>query len=278
MRKSVLAWKLPVRLFVAKVHLSILHMQPLMNMQVNNMRVHEAEVETPPSARRRRGIRTILGVFILLSLSTPMTNAFAGTDMYELWNVDGTVEATNVPTDGWFRPNPNEGRFRSRVSVSEVERAVGRYGWQYQLHPALLLAMIKAESDFNPTVISKAGAVGLMQLIPETAIRHGVENLYDTNENIRGGARHIRYLLDRFNGNLRLAIAAYNAGEGRVERYRAVPPYAETREYVRRVLTYYKSFKGQYRLSAHETVILAITHNPLAASSRWVASLPPMGR
>ena len=69
-------------------------------------------------------------------------------------------------------------------------------------------------------------------------------------------------------------FAAYNAGEGRVERYHAVPPYAETREYVRRVLTYYKSFKGQYRLDAHETVILAITHKSLAASSQWVASPP----
>ena len=186
-----------------------------------------------------------------------VTVAVAGTDMYEFWNADGTLEATNVPTDGRFLQNGDKRRFRSRVSV-----------------PALLLAMIKAESDFNPTVISKAGAIGLMQLIPETAIRHGVENLYDTNENIRGGARHIRYLLDRFNGNLHLAVAAYNAGEGRVERYHAVPPYAETREYVRRVLTYYKSFKSQYRLGVHETVILAIIHKPLAASSQWVASPP----
>lgn len=245
-----------------------------MNMQGNTVRVHEADIEMSPSVHRKGWGRATLFVCILLSLPTAVTMAFAGTHMYEFWNADGTLEATNVPTDGRFLPNVDKRRFRSRVSVSEVERAIGRYGWQYQLHPALLLAMIKAESDFNPTVISKAGAIGLMQLIPETAIRHGVENLYDTNENIRGGARHIRYLLDRFNGNLRLAVAAYNAGEGRVERYHAVPPYAETREYVRRVLSYYKSFKGQYRLGVHETVILAINHKPLAASSQWVASPP----
>ena len=182
------------------------------------MRVYETDIDTPPLVQRKRCVRTTLLVCVLLSLPTAVSMAFAATDMYEFWNADGTLEATNVPTDGRFLPNVDKRRFRSRVSVSEVERAVGRYGWQYQLHPALLLAMIKAESDFNPTVISKAGAIGLMQLIPETAIRHGVENLYDTNENIRGGARHISYLLDRFNGNLRLAVAAYNAGEGRVER------------------------------------------------------------
>ena len=251
-----------------------MHMQLLTNIQSNTVRVHEPDIETVPLVHPKRWVHTTLCVCILLSLPTTMTMAFAGTDMYEFWNADGTLEATNVPTDGRFLPNVEKRRSRSRVSVYEVERAIGRYGWQYQVHPALLLAMIKAESDFNPTVISKAGAIGLMQLIPETAIHHGVENLYDTNENIRGGARHIRYLLDRFNGNLRLAVAAYNAGEGRVERYHAVPPYAETREYVRRVLTYYKSFKGQYPLGAHETVILAITHKPLAASSQWVAPPP----
>lgn len=88
-----------------------------------------------------------------------------------------------------------------------------------------------------------------MQLIPETAIRHGVQNLYDTGDNIRGGARHLRYVLDRLNGHVRLAMAAYNAGERRVERYRAIPPYPETRDYVRKVMIYYKSFRGNYQTS-----------------------------
>lgn len=135
-------------------------------------------------------------------------------------------------------------RYHAAVSITEVEHAVVRYSRQYRIPSALLLAVIKAESDFNPIVISKAGAVGLMQLIPETAIRHGVRNLYDTDDNIAGGARHLRYLLDRFNGNLRLALAAYNAGERKVERYRRIPPYKETRAYVKKVMQYYRQYRA----------------------------------
>lgn len=174
---------------------------------------------------------------------------------------NGVFEMTNVFTGGRFRPaDLQRSRFAHRASVEEVEEAVERYAWQFHLHPALLLAVIKAESDFNPTVISRAGAVGLMQLIPETAIRHGVHNLYDTGDNIRGGACHLRYLLDRFNGNIRLAVAAYNAGERRVERYHAIPPYPETRDYVRKVMMYYKSFLGNYQATPGTAVMLAIHH------------------
>lgn len=151
------------------------------------------------------------------------------------------------------------------MSVEEVEEAVERYAWQFHLDPALLLAVVKAESDFNPTVIliSRAGAVGLMQLIPETAIRHGVRNLYDTGDNIRGGAWHLRYLPDRFNGNVRLAVAVYNAGERRVERYRAIPSYQETRDYVRKVMIYYKNLRGDYQASPGKAVLPAMHHKPL---------------
>ena len=82
-----------------------------------------------------------------------------------------------------------------------------------------------------------------MQLIPETAIRHGVRNLYDANDNITGGAKHLRYLLDRFHGNIRFALAAYNAGERNVDRYGQIPPYKETQDYVKKVLVYYRSYK-----------------------------------
>lgn len=134
------------------------------------------------------------------------------------------------------------------ASVEELERAVTRAAQQHHLHPALLFAVMKAESSFNPIVISKAGAVGLMQLVPETAMRHGVRNLYDTNENVAGGARHLRYLLDRFHGNTRLALAAYNAGERKVDRYKQIPPYKETRHYVQKVLSYYRDYRKEARL------------------------------
>jgi soluble lytic murein transglycosylase-like protein len=131
------------------------------------------------------------------------------------------------------------------VSRVDLERAVFRAARQQQLHPALLLAVMKAESSFNPMVVSRAGAVGLMQLIPETALRHGVRNLYDTDENIAGGAKHLRYLLDRFHGNMPLALAAYNAGERKVERYGNIPPYKETRLYVKKVLSYYRDYRKE---------------------------------
>ena len=131
---------------------------------------------------------------------------------------------------------------------AELERAVTRAAQQHHLQPALLLAVMKAESSFNPRVVSKAGAVGLMQLVPETALRHGVQNLYDTNENVAGGARHLRYLLDRFHGNTRLALAAYNAGERKVDRYKQIPPYKETRHYVQKVLSYYRDYRKEARL------------------------------
>ena len=102
---------------------------------------------------------------------------------------------------------------------------------------------MKAESSCNPTVVSKAGAVGLVPLIPETAIRHGVCNLYDAIENIIGGAKHLRYLLDRFHGNIRLALAAYNTGERKVDRYGQFPLYKETQDDVKKVLVYYRSRK-----------------------------------
>ncbi len=190
--------------------------------------------------------------------------ASADSEIYSYVGPDGVFEMTNVPTDRRFRsPESQVRRLSHRASAEEVEEAVMRYAFQFQLHPALLLAVIKAESDFNPTVISRSGAVGLMQLIPETAIRHGVLNLYDTGDNIRGGARHLRYLLDRFNGNVRLAVAAYNAGERRVERYRAIPPYRETRDYVRKVMIYYKNFRGDYQASPGKAVLLAMHHKPL---------------
>lgn len=212
-----------------------------------------------------------LAMLGMMALADP---AQAGNEIYESLGPGGTLEMTNVPVDDRFEPAmPKVRRLRARASAEEVELAVERHAWQFKLHPALLLAVIKAESDFNPTVISPSGAIGLMQLIPETAIRHGVRNLYDTDDNIRGGARHLRYLLDRFNGNVRLAVAAYNAGERRVERYHAIPPYRETRDYVRKVMIYYKSFRGHYQANPGRAVVLAIQHQPLQLQSLVMADV-----
>jgi len=180
-------------------------------------------------------------VMILLATSAP--SVFDESLVYGQVSPTRLVNMTNVSTDNHVLAVRHKARYHIGVEDFELEQAVRRAAQQHHVQPALLLAVMKAESSFNPTAISKAGAVGLMQLIPETAIRHGVHNLYDANENITGGAKHLRYLLDRFHGNIRLAVAAYNAGERKVDRYRQIPPYKETQDYVKRVLIYYRSYK-----------------------------------
>ncbi|MBK6513841.1 MAG: lytic transglycosylase domain-containing protein [Polyangiaceae bacterium] len=113
----------------------------------------------------------------------------------------------------------------------------------YQIPEELVRAIIKVESDYDPRAVSSAGAQGLMQMIPETATRMQVRDSFDPRENIFGGVRYLRILANLFNGDLDLTIAAYNAGEGAVERYKGIPPYPETVDYVVRVRTYYSAYR-----------------------------------
>jgi soluble lytic murein transglycosylase-like protein len=119
--------------------------------------------------------------------------------------------------------------------VHEIRDASERYGVPVKL----VSAVIRAESGFNPRAVSRKGAQGLMQLMPGTASMLGVRNSFDPRENIDGGVRHLRSLIDRFPDNLPLAIAAYNAGERAVVQYRGIPPYPETQDYVTKVMSFY---------------------------------------
>lgn len=118
---------------------------------------------------------------------------------------------------------------------------VKRLAPRFAVDPRLALAIVRAESNFNADARSPKNAQGLMQLIPETAARFGVRDAFDPEQNVRGGLAYLRWLLNRFDGDVALASAAYNAGEGAVARHGGVPPYAETREYVRRILAFYRS-------------------------------------
>jgi len=191
----------------------------------------------PYQKRSRTGPFVLCCAAAAMMASTP--SVLADTQVFQYVSPDGDI----ILTDQAPQLKKTTARYHRSISDVELEGAVGRAARAHRVQPALLLAVIKAESSFNPIVVSKAGAVGLMQLIPETAIRHGVHNLYDTEENVTGGARHLRYLLDRFHGNLRLAIAAYNAGERTIDRYGQVPPYKETRLYVQKVMAYYREYK-----------------------------------
>ena len=168
--------------------------------------------------------------------------AIAKAETFRFVAADGTVYYTNAPTDpayrkfgqatgttaGWLRlptPEPTTGY------LGHIKQAASRYG----VPERLVSAIIRAESDFNPHAVSSKGARGLMQLMPQTASMLGVRNSFDPGENIDGGVRHLRGLLDQF-GNVSLAVAAYNAGSQAVTYYRGVPPYPETHAYVSRIL------------------------------------------
>lgn len=195
----------------------------------------------------------------LIFSAAAVSLASAEEEVYRYVSSDGTMHATNVPSDPKFSPPMTRRTYHPSISDQELEGAVAHYAQECRLSPALLMAVIKVESGFNPIVISKAGAVGLMQLIPETAIQHGVRNLYDTRDNISGGARHLRYLLDRYHGNLPLALAAYNAGPRKVDRYGHIPPYKETRGYVRKVMTQYRDYRER---SSVVSKLTRETHHP----------------
>ena len=154
----------------------------------------------------------------------------------------GVVHFTNVPTDPRYRGLPGASatsagwlRLPAHTSTrytADIEQIAGEHG----VSPALVEAVVATESGFEPAAVSPKGAGGLMQLMPSTASALGVVDRFDPRESIRGGVRHLRYLLERYRGSVVLALAAYNAGEGAVDTHRAIPPYPETQRYVQRVL------------------------------------------
>src|SRR5882757_11454332 len=135
---------------------------------------------------------------------------------------------------------------RQRDRRSSFDAYIDRYAAQYHVDPVFVRAVIQVESDFNPLCVSNKGARGLMQLMPETARQYGVRNVFDPEDNIRGGIHNLADLLARHRGDLNRVLAAYNAGEGAVAKYRGIPPYEETMTYVKRGLTvYYGTPYGQ---------------------------------
>ncbi|GAB3377394.1 lytic transglycosylase domain-containing protein [Lysobacter fragariae] len=139
-------------------------------------------------------------------------------------------------------PGVNFGKLKLNTAAysSEIAAAAAQFG----VEEAIVRAIIHAESSYNPGALSRVGAQGLMQLMPATARRFGVANAFDPAQNIRGGVQYLSWLLKRFNGDLKLAAAGYNAGEGAVDKYKGVPPYSETQRYVQRVAVLAERYRG----------------------------------
>lgn len=194
----------------------------------------------------------------ILLLVSALFAGIAHADIFRYVDADGTVHFTNVPNDSRYKvylkekkkPDPVTDTLASEIRhYDPKDRA--RYAKHIQdaarankLEPALIHAVISAESGYNPFARSPKGAAGLMQLMPATAKRYGVTNRLDPAQNIQGGARYLRDLVRMFNNDLHLAVAAYNAGENAVVKYgNRIPPYSETMTYVPRVMTYYKKYR-----------------------------------
>jgi soluble lytic murein transglycosylase-like protein len=204
-----------------------------------------------------------VGVAGLILVATSPARA----DIYRCKRKDGTHHYTNIRESGRGCQLVVRGSKRSKASSSAKKKPASTSGTSgarskdparysrysslideaaqlYQLPQSFIRAVMRVESDFNPEVVSRAGAMGLMQLMPKTARSMGVADPFDARQNILGGSRYLRILANRFKGDLVLTVAAYNAGEGAVEKHNGIPPYKETQRYVRRVLKHYYAYRG----------------------------------
>ena len=187
---------------------------------------------------------------VICSLMAPLA---AHSDIYRYVDEDDIVHFTDAPTDKRFKvfmrdlKKDKELRtklkYASSVNPAEFEQLIKTCSEKYGVNASLVKAVIHAESGYNPNAVSSKGASGLMQLMPSTAKSLKVADRFNPKDNVEGGVKYLRFLLDTFRGDVSLAVAAYNAGLNKVAKYGGIPPYNETRTYVNRVLSYMKSYQ-----------------------------------
>ena len=209
--------------------------------------MHQRHFNKTGKARRRTSV-----------LLAPLVMAFgvgqSYGDVYLYQDPAGVAHYTNAPADERYMLIVSvlvEQKGENRAQAKPVSAAVAQYAphveavaTEFNVDKALVHAIITAESGYNASAVSRVGAQGLMQLMPQTAKRYDVDDAFDPAQNIRGGTRYLRVLLDMFDNNLELAVAAYNAGENAVIKYgRQIPPYRETRAYVPKVLALYNKYR-----------------------------------
>ena len=194
------------------------------------------------------------GLFLGLGAITLLCPLIVKADVYKVYGRRGSITFTSAkPREGssFEVVDSRISRYRSisivggyshrktwnpSVKNSDYDPLVLAKAEEFNLEPALVKAVVHVESNFNPNATSPKGAMGLMQLMPDTARRFNVRNAYHPEQNVTGGAKYLRWLMDRYSGNLRLSLAAYNAGEGMVDKVGGIPPFRETQQYVARVL------------------------------------------
>ena len=174
----------------------------------------------PASPRAMRSARAVAGEVSSYIESRPRLDA-------DQARVQGEPAAQN--------PNYSQAAGDRSVSAAQIDRYINEAAARHHVDPNLVRALVKVESNFNPRAVSSKGAMGLMQLMPATARMYAVRNPFDVAQNVEAGVRHLKGLLDNFKGDVRLSLAAYNAGEGAVQRNGGIPPYTETRNYVKRI-------------------------------------------
>jgi soluble lytic murein transglycosylase-like protein len=204
--------------------------------------------------RRRVAAAHWLGWLVVIAVGLGAPTASASGSIYRYIDDEGVLHFSDSPVDPRYTRVPSERREGLVItprplirgpSRRDYDRLIAHLGNRHRVQPALVKAVIAAESNFQADAVSRVGAQGLMQLMPATARELGVERPFGVHENIDGGVRYLRAMLDRY-GDVKRALAAYNAGPRAVDRYRGVPPYPETQAYVARVLEYYRGYRVEF--------------------------------
>lgn len=188
---------------------------------------------------------------ILICSIVVFINSFCLTsraDIYKYTDSNGVIHFTNIPDGDGYTKILSE----NSAPMGEYDHIISNKSHKYNIEPAIIKAVITAESNWDPRAISHKGAIGLMQLMPTTAEDMRVSNPFDPEENIEGGTKYLRHLLNRFNGDLDLALAAYNAGPGRVEQSGGVPKIPETVQYIKKVNRIYNGRSKENRLRIYK--------------------------
>ncbi len=201
-----------------------------------------------------RTVHTLSAAALVLAAAFVSTEAKA--DIFSFTDERGVVHFTNIPSldrryklvrrEAGSAPRPTQTYMPTEADIRRYQGIVEAAAKSHGVDASLVHAVISAESGYNPNAVSRKGASGLMQLMPDTARRYGVQNMFDPVQNVHGGVRYLKDLLGMFNGNIELAVAGYNAGENAVIRAgNRIPPYNETVAYVPKVIDYYHKFRAR---------------------------------